>query len=111
MNASNGNISMMNREAQKITGYTMKELPDMMTWFEKAFPDPQYRQKLFCEWMEDTGDEDFKGSRELEVMSGEGTVKSIRMFCQRLMSGSIIAFLLEPDTFSSSSRPADEKEK
>lgn len=37
----------------EIFGYTLSDLPDKNAWFEKAYPDPEYRQKVVSVWTDD----------------------------------------------------------
>ena len=42
-----------NPQFTKIFGYTIEEIPDKDTWFEKAYPDEEYRNKVFSAWKRD----------------------------------------------------------
>jgi PAS domain S-box-containing protein len=37
----------------KMFGYTLEDLPDKKTWFDKAYPDEEYRKKVVTAWNED----------------------------------------------------------
>ncbi|MCG9881401.1 MAG: PAS domain S-box protein [Bacteroidia bacterium] len=41
-----------NESFTHITGYTVDDVPDMETWFLKAFPNESYRSKIKQEWIE-----------------------------------------------------------
>jgi len=41
-----GRCRYMNPAFTRITGYSMEDLPDVSTWFECAYPNPAYRQKV-----------------------------------------------------------------
>ncbi|HRR88242.1 MAG TPA: PAS domain S-box protein, partial [Methanoculleus sp.] len=41
-----GRYRYMNPAFTRITGYTLEDLPDISTWFECAYPNPTYRQKV-----------------------------------------------------------------
>ncbi len=40
---SNNKILLVNRQMEKISGYTREEIPDVQTWFKKVYPDEKYR--------------------------------------------------------------------
>ncbi len=37
----------------RIFGYTVEDVPDKATWFEKAYPDPAYRDAVIATWTDD----------------------------------------------------------
>ncbi|HEX5364536.1 MAG TPA: PAS domain S-box protein [Gallionella sp.] len=43
-------VVMMNRQFIKLFGYTMADVPDIHHWWQLAYPDEQYREKLKAEW-------------------------------------------------------------
>ncbi len=51
-----GNYESVNPKFVEIFGYTLADIPTGKTWFEKAFPDPEYRQKVVACWREDVTD-------------------------------------------------------
>ena len=46
------NIEYFNPKFQRLFGYTQEDLPDIQTWFKKAYPDESYRQKIINLWEE-----------------------------------------------------------
>jgi PAS domain S-box-containing protein len=40
----------VNQAFQAIIGYPIDELPDKNNWFEKAYPDPSYRERILKNW-------------------------------------------------------------
>jgi len=42
-----------NPKFTSLFGYTKDEIPDKQAWFEKAYPDEEYRQKVVSIWKED----------------------------------------------------------
>ncbi|TSJ39365.1 HAMP domain-containing histidine kinase [Mucilaginibacter corticis] len=40
----------INRAFQSQVGYFIDEMPDKLTWFEKAYPDPVYREQVIESW-------------------------------------------------------------
>ena len=45
-----GSYLYVNQEFTNMTGYTREDLPTGKDWFRKAYPDPQYRRKVFAAW-------------------------------------------------------------
>ena len=43
----------LNPKFIKMFGYTIDDVPDKKTWFEKAYPDPDYREKVVEAWSDD----------------------------------------------------------
>ena len=43
-----------NPKFTEIFGYTLDDLPDKKTWFEKAYPDEEYRRKVVAVWEADS---------------------------------------------------------
>ncbi len=43
-----------NPKFTEIFGYTLEDLPDKQTWFEKAYPDQKYRSKVIAVWEADS---------------------------------------------------------
>jgi PAS domain S-box-containing protein len=50
-----------NPKFTEILGYTLDDLPDKETWFEKAYPDEKYRHKVRSVWTKDSGRKDIQG--------------------------------------------------
>lgn len=45
-----GRIVFWNREAERVTGYTREEVLDNPAFFEIAYPDREYRERMLAEW-------------------------------------------------------------
>ena len=45
-----GKAQYFNAGFEKLLGYTQAEIPDMELWWEKAYPDPDYRQQIRQTW-------------------------------------------------------------
>ena len=45
-----GHISYLNQAFAENTGYTLEDLPSLADWWPLAYPEPQYRQRMFAEW-------------------------------------------------------------
>jgi len=51
--AKDGVYEHVNPKFVEIFGYTLEDIPTGKKWFEKAYPDPEYRQKIVACWIED----------------------------------------------------------
>ncbi len=49
----NGKFEYFNSRFTEIFGYTLEDLPDKDTWFLKAYPDSEYREKVKKAWARD----------------------------------------------------------
>jgi len=47
-----GKVLYVNEEMENITGYTIEEIPDGTTFYEKVYPDPEYREYVQKSWSE-----------------------------------------------------------
>ena len=50
-----GRYEYVNPKFVEIVGYTLEDISTGKNWFEKAYPDPEYRQKVMASWREDAG--------------------------------------------------------
>ena len=46
-------FTFINPTFTDIFGYTIDDIPDKSTWFEKAYPDPEYRKQVMDRWNTD----------------------------------------------------------
>jgi len=46
-----GKIEYINRHFIELFGYTLKDLPDLETWYRTAYPDPDYRETVVGPWI------------------------------------------------------------
>jgi PAS domain S-box-containing protein len=61
----------------KITGYTLADIPDKQAWFQKAYPDPEYRQRIIDTWKTDFPIEGRVHVREFKITCKDGRNKDI----------------------------------
>ena len=64
-----GRFQYVNPKFIEIFGYTLEDIPTGKDWFAKAYPDPEYRQKVVACWREDLG-----GAKATKVRSWVFTV-------------------------------------
>jgi len=50
MSEKDGTITYLNRAFRDVFGYTHNDLPHLDQWWEKAYPDPVYREKVKSMW-------------------------------------------------------------
>ncbi|MDP2797469.1 MAG: PAS domain S-box protein [Methanoregula sp.] len=73
-------IDYVNPEFEKVLGYTLEENSNMFTWFEQMYPDPEYRKKLYEDWMDDLrrlAGTNAYAERTLRARCKDGTDKDI----------------------------------
>ena len=80
----------LNPKFTEIFGYTKEDLPDKETWFEKAYPDESYREKVIDTWrgdlVENAGVEEIK-PRVFTVKCKDGQDKIIHFRAVALEDG------------------------
>ena len=74
-----GRYEYVNPKFTGIFGYTLEDIPTGRDWFEKAHPDPEYRQKVLACWKEDSGaaKEGKAPPRVFTVTCKDGSLKEI----------------------------------
>ena len=85
--SENGLISYVNPKFTEILGYEPNEIPDGKAWFEKAYPDVEYRKIVISTWIDDMK----------EIMPGEKTPRLFTVTCKdrTKKSANIITVKLE----------------
>ena len=83
-----GRYEYVNPKFVELFGYTLEEIPAGRNWFEKAYPDPEYRQKVIASWREElSGSKPGKARpRVFTVTCKDGAVKEI-LFKQVALAG------------------------
>jgi two-component system cell cycle sensor histidine kinase/response regulator CckA len=84
-----GRFTYMNRKFTELFGYDLSDIPDIMTWREKAYPDAEYRHTVIA-----ISAEEFKDARPGErrprvytVTCKDGTQKIVQLIASVLPSG------------------------
>ncbi len=49
-NDNSARVMLMNRRFSEVFGYSLKEIPDMVNWWLRAYPDQEYRKELQQLW-------------------------------------------------------------
>jgi PAS domain S-box-containing protein len=73
--SQDGKLILSNNGFTKLTGYSVEDIKTLEDWFPKAYPDPEYRDKVMTDWQESTLQQ--KAIREFDVTCKDGNVKSI----------------------------------
>ncbi len=45
-----GRVDYTNHAFEQVLGYTVEDVPDIDTWWLKAYPDPEYRRQVMARW-------------------------------------------------------------
>ena len=79
MVGKDGAFKYINPKFKEILGYDLSDVPNGRVWFRKAYPDPQYRNKVIATWLADPGGESSGGQRGgvFKVTCKDGTQKTI----------------------------------
>jgi PAS domain S-box-containing protein len=93
----NGSVEFFNRKAHEIFGYSMEDIPDVLTWWHKAYPDEIYRNKVIESWSSKivsavTGQTEIPGG-EYTVTCKDGTRKEVCVSGCAIMSKLFILFI------------------
>jgi signal transduction histidine kinase len=57
-----------NRKFRELIGYSLADIPTNVEWFEKAYPDPTYRQAVHDQWMAHATNSQRMGAPFIEPM-------------------------------------------
>jgi len=72
-----GKYLYLNPMFTKITGYTLQDVPVGKEWFQRAYPDPEYRKMVIDAWKKDSMHEGVSGDYDFKVTCKNGQVKDI----------------------------------
>ena len=82
---SDAEVVTLNPKFTQVLGYTRADIPDLATWFRKAYPDAAYREEAARIWEEQlrkaTGREDGVQPVEYRVTCKDGTVRTMSISC------------------------------
>ena len=70
----NGQYVLVNEKFTSTFGYTAEDVPSLKEWWEQAYPDPAYRQKVIDRWMRHM-EKARQGSKDIESMEALVTCK------------------------------------
>ncbi|HBA53076.1 MAG TPA: hypothetical protein DCZ04_01055, partial [Syntrophorhabdus aromaticivorans] len=77
--AKDGTFKYMNQKFREFFGYDLKDIPNGRAWFNKAYPDREYRHMVISKWVEDmkSAQPGEKRPRTFTVVCKDGTAKTI----------------------------------
>ena len=58
-----------NPKFTELFGYTIEDLPDKQTWFERAYPDEEYRKQVLSAWKADTVNDSEIGEKNSRIFT------------------------------------------
>jgi diguanylate cyclase (GGDEF)-like protein/PAS domain S-box-containing protein len=89
-------IVFLNHAFSELFGYSQEELPDLGTWFERAYPDPSYRQHMVPRWLNLVEDSRHKGastpSHEVQIACKDGSERSVEIVAAPSGDHLLVAF-------------------
>jgi len=85
----NGIYQYLNPKFTQITGYAIEDIPTGRDWFQKAYPDPEYKKKVIDAWKTDREKIGIGVDRHFSITCKDGTVKDIEFRITFLESWSI----------------------
>ncbi len=74
---NDGKYFYLNPHFTQITGYTLEDIPSKKEWFEKVYPDEEYRKKVLSAWNNDIIHEGAGEIREFKIKCKNGDTKHI----------------------------------
>lgn len=78
---ADGKIEYANHEFQKLFGYTLEDVPTVQAWYEHAYPNIEYREKVVSKWEADIVAARKKNTSippiELKVTCKDGSIRHV----------------------------------
>lgn len=91
-----GNITYLNRHLVKTLGYTLKDVPDMDTWWVVGYPDEGYRKEVIARWTKAVekavAEKQDIEPGEYNVTCKDGRVRVIEIFGTTVGSNNLVIF-------------------
>ena len=88
----NLNIFIFNSHLEQITGYNKENIPDVTTWFEKIYPDEEYRKRVMQE-NKNISTKEFPRIRKAEITCKNGQKRTCTFHSTLLSSGLRTVFI------------------
>jgi PAS domain S-box-containing protein len=87
--SKNGTYKYLNPKFVSMFGYTLADVPHGRVWFERAFPDPEYRRQAISAWIDDLLPSNAGPARPrtFKVTCKDGFEKTINFRAVSLSSG------------------------
>ena len=74
---NNDRYTYVNPCFTEITGYTLEDISSKEEWFEKAYPDVDYRKRVIETWSNDSAQQNTKKDRAFNIQTKDGLTKNI----------------------------------
>jgi two-component system cell cycle sensor histidine kinase/response regulator CckA len=90
-----GDITYVNPEFTRVTGYTQQDIPTVADWLRRAYPDEAYRATVLASWPEDVDPANSGRDVVFRVTCKDGTRKEVQLRAGPLGPGEMIVTLLD----------------
>ncbi len=90
-----GKFIIINNKFTEITGYHYSEMPDIEVWFDKAYPDSEYRKKIFTKWKGVKKSLPGETNRDIAITCKDGSSKDVIFSAARLNDGSSFVTMVD----------------
>lgn len=91
-----GNIVYANREFTEIFGYTLADVPTVAAWYQRAYPDPDYRSRVTTKWEADIAAAREHGTTippiEIDISCKDGSVRHVILTSAWVGSDILVSF-------------------
>ena len=91
-----GSIVHRNRRFTEAFGYTPEQVWDVESWWQRAYPDPEYRAKIRARWdaaIASRGDSATIAPVEAEVTCADGRVRQVEVYLGLVGANGIVLFV------------------
>ena len=88
VNDCDGAFIVVNPEATRITGYTIKDIPSGRDWFAMAYPEKSYRKKVVKTWKKDVTARGI--DRRFSVRCKDGVIRELEFRAAKLGDGQTV---------------------
>jgi two-component system, cell cycle sensor histidine kinase and response regulator CckA len=92
---ANGRIEYINNRFTRVFGYQLDDVADPAAWWERAYPDEDYRREVLDQWIQtiDAANQDYDiPSREYQITGKDGMRHSVEVFGAKVAQRKLILF-------------------
>jgi PAS domain S-box-containing protein len=107
---NDGKYLYLNPYYTKITGYTLEDIPSKEEWFEKAYPNENYRKEIIEAWNKDILEGELEKIREFKIKCKNGDTKYIE-FRSAFLKDKKISVLTDVTSRKESEKIVREKDR
>jgi PAS domain S-box-containing protein len=87
-----GKVNVLNPKMEEMTGFKRKEIPTLVNWFEKLYPNKEERRKVRDKWLKRMSEEGEVKEGHAIITTKEGKRRNFLFNGVQLESGDSIAF-------------------